>query len=592
MGFQVPITIADAIRRIRERRLLLPAIQREFVWKHTKVEWLFDSLLQEYPIGSFLFWEVDDPQSKADYRYYEFLREYRELFRTENPEFNTAGHQDFDAVLDGQQRLTGLYIGLCGTYAYYRGRVRREDTEYAIPTRRLYLNVIERAPEREEQPGSLYEFKFLTDAEYAEQKSKWFRVSRILEFSEFRQFSRMMLTEAYQANEFAMEALSQLQAVVHSRQIINYYRVEDADLEEALNVFVRVNSAEPLTLSDMLMSTAIANWKEKDARKEIPGLVQQIRDKGFFIDKDFVLKACLYLYSSDIRYRVSNFTASRVKPFEDNWEAIQTSIVAVFDLVRGFGYTDTSLTSKNTLLPIVFWVHHRGLAESITSSVALRPEREAICAWLHTMLLKGVIGAGSADTVLAAIRRAFTGEDFAAPYVRPDLQRFPVADVTHILRGQGKDPQITDEFINSLLLTQKDAKQAFTILALLAPNLDYRNRFHADHLHPAAAFGRRRLAASGVPESDWAFFGDANNWNSILNLAHLDAHENMSKQDTSLADWVTGEADRQQISQAKFCSDRLLPDPTQLAFSDFRAFTARRRELLGERLRALLQSPT
>lgn len=119
MGFQVPITITDAIRRIRERRLLLPAIQREFVWSHPKVEWLFDSLLQEYPIGSFLFWEVRDSKSKTDYKYYEFLRDYRERYRTENPEFNTAGHIDFDAVLDGQQRLTSLYIGLCGTYAYY-----------------------------------------------------------------------------------------------------------------------------------------------------------------------------------------------------------------------------------------------------------------------------------------------------------------------------------------------------------------------------------------------------------------------------------------------------------------------------------------
>ena len=80
MGFQVPITIADSIKRIRERRLLLPAIQRNFVWSHAKVEWLFDSLLQDYPIGSFLFWDVRDSQSKTDYKYYEFLREYREEY--------------------------------------------------------------------------------------------------------------------------------------------------------------------------------------------------------------------------------------------------------------------------------------------------------------------------------------------------------------------------------------------------------------------------------------------------------------------------------------------------------------------------------
>ena len=156
MGFQVPITISDAITRIRGRRLLLPAIQREFVWGHAKIEWLFNSLLQDYPIGSFLFWEVRDSNSKSEYKFYEFLSEYRERFRTENPEFNTNGHIDFDAVLDGQQRLTALYIGLCGTYAYYRGRVWWQDNEHAIPTRRLYLNVLEKAQEDDEQAGRLY----------------------------------------------------------------------------------------------------------------------------------------------------------------------------------------------------------------------------------------------------------------------------------------------------------------------------------------------------------------------------------------------------------------------------------------------------
>jgi hypothetical protein len=65
----------------------------------------------------------------------------------------------------------------------------------------------------------------------------------------------------------------------------------------------------------MLMSTAIAHWKVKDAKKEIFGLVDQVRAKGFFIDKDFILKACLYLYSGDIRYKISNFSQAQVKRF-------------------------------------------------------------------------------------------------------------------------------------------------------------------------------------------------------------------------------------------------------------------------------------
>ena len=590
MSFQAPISISDVISRIRERRLLLPAIQREFVWGPKKVEWLFDSLLQGYPIGSFLFWEVRDDASKKE-PYYEFLREVRERYRTHNPEFNTKGHIDFDAVLDGQQRLTALYMGLTGTYAYKKPRVWWEDNEYALPTRRLYLNTQEPAPEDDEEAGRIYEFKFLTDAEYSEEQLKWFRIDRILNLTEAYDLSEM-LAESYQQNKFAARALSRLHSIVHIDRVINYYSVKKADMEGALNVFVRVNSGgEPLSLSDMLMSTAIANWKIRDARKEIYGLVEQIQARGFFVDKDLILKACLYLYSSDIRYKVSNFKAASVKPFEDNWDAIQASILAVVELVRDFGYNQTSLTSKNALLPIIYWVHHKGLSKSITSQVSLRSEREIVLRWLHTVLLKGIFGS-AADTILAAIRKAFVGDDFGTLFIKPEIDHFPTDAIAIIIRAQGKDPQVTEEFIDALLSTQYDEKQAFTILALLAPNLDYRNgNFHKDHLQPSSAFKKRQLIAAGVSDGTLAFYHNPKNWNSILNLSYLDANENMSKQDTSLLDWASSEAQRQKVSMTKFCDDHLLPgDPSILEFSRFPDFIADRRKLLGQRLRELLSA--
>lgn len=46
VSFQTPITIATAIENIEANRYLLPAIQREFVWPSSKMEWLFDSLMR------------------------------------------------------------------------------------------------------------------------------------------------------------------------------------------------------------------------------------------------------------------------------------------------------------------------------------------------------------------------------------------------------------------------------------------------------------------------------------------------------------------------------------------------------------------
>jgi len=589
MSFQAPISVSDAISRIRSRRLLLPAIQREFVWTTQKVESLFDSLLQGYPIGSFLFWEVHDDEAKHQYKYYEFLTSFRERYHTHNSEFNTRGHVDFEAVLDGQQRLTALHIGLTGTYAYKKPRVWWEDNEYALPTRKLHVNVAEPAAATDNETTLKYEFKFLTQEEYDENAVKWFSVGKILELSDAYDLNQMLKTAGYQDSEFASRALSKLHSVVHTERIINYYVVKQANMEKALNVFVRVNSGgEALSLSDMLMSTAIANWTIRDAKKEIFGLVDQVQAKGFFISKDLVLKACLYLYNSDIRYKVSNFTATQVKPFEDNWDNIQESILAVFDLIKNFGYDESSLTSKNALLPVVFWVHHKGLTETIVSTLGLRDERDIIRRWLHTMLLKSVFGS-SADTILTAIRKAFVGENFGEPYVTPEIVSFPSDAIAAILRTQGKDPQVTDEFIESLLLTQYEDRQAFTILALLAPGLDYKNKFHKDHLHPASGFKSRALKAAGVADEDVEFYRDAKNWNSILNLAHLDENENKSKNNTRLSDWVKAETARQKISVEKFCSDRLLPNGfTLISFMNFRKFIAERRNILGRKLRELL----
>lgn len=136
MSFEAPITIAEAIENIEKQKYLLPSIQREFEWKHEKIEWLFDSIMRNYPISSFLFWRVEG-ETKEKFKFYRFIRNFRQRYQTHNEEVNTAGHNDFHAVLDGQQRLTSLYIGLRGSYAYRTPRLKEENSERVYPTRHL-----------------------------------------------------------------------------------------------------------------------------------------------------------------------------------------------------------------------------------------------------------------------------------------------------------------------------------------------------------------------------------------------------------------------------------------------------------------------
>ena len=73
--FQNAITVKTLVEGIENRKYFLPSIQREFVWGTNRIEKLFDSLMRDFPIGSFLFWEVP-PEKVNDFQFYEFLRDY------------------------------------------------------------------------------------------------------------------------------------------------------------------------------------------------------------------------------------------------------------------------------------------------------------------------------------------------------------------------------------------------------------------------------------------------------------------------------------------------------------------------------------
>jgi uncharacterized protein with ParB-like and HNH nuclease domain len=178
MAFQTPITVKKALDNIYRKKYLLPAIQREVVWTCDQIEKLFDSLMRDYPIGSFLFWRVDR-QNSGNYQFYEFMRDFSDWDNRHNQKANVTGQEDITGILDGQQRLTALYLGLMGSYAYKEAR-KRWDNPAAFPKRRLYLNLF--SPTKEEQSDLFYDFSFLT-AEEAKERSDgtyWFRAGDIL----------------------------------------------------------------------------------------------------------------------------------------------------------------------------------------------------------------------------------------------------------------------------------------------------------------------------------------------------------------------------------------------------------------------------
>ncbi len=100
-------TIMGLLNQISDEEIVLPAIQRDFVWTESQTETLLDSIMRGYPIGIALLWET---YNDIQYRIFErdFRRGTMHSYR-DNPE-----HRRLRIVLDGQQRLQSLYIALHG----------------------------------------------------------------------------------------------------------------------------------------------------------------------------------------------------------------------------------------------------------------------------------------------------------------------------------------------------------------------------------------------------------------------------------------------------------------------------------------------
>ena len=145
--------------------MYLPAIQRKYVWSENQITRLMDSIMLNYPIGTFLLWKVKrNIVNDKQYSMYEFIRDYHERDTYKNPAapnpFSATGKYDFIwAVLDGQQPLTSLYIALQGSMRR-KLPMKRWTNDDAFPKKELYFNL--HSEKQTEDDEVTYEFAFLT----------------------------------------------------------------------------------------------------------------------------------------------------------------------------------------------------------------------------------------------------------------------------------------------------------------------------------------------------------------------------------------------------------------------------------------------
>lgn len=581
MAYETPLTIAEVMQDISNNKYVLPSIQREYVWDTEQIETLFDSLMQDYPIGAFLFWEIEKSRL-LDYDFYEFLRNYHEKNNTHNKKVDLKGSDGVTAVLDGQQRLTSIYIGLKGSYAY-RLKYKQKKSENAYPVRYLYLNLIEDAQDE----NNKYDFRFLTDKEFGKMaEGFWYKVGDILTMTQPGETSQFVLDNIAFAGTYTKEqtmhannTLQKLYNVVHTDKTLSYYKEKAAELDKVLNIFIRVNSGGTvLTYSDLLLSIASAQWENHDAREEITEFVDDVNSigGGFRINKDFVLKTALVLTDfPNIAFKVDNFNKPNMMKIEANWENIKRAIKQSVYLVSSFGYTGETLSSNNALIPIAYYLLTIGMPDNFVESGATKENRAKIKKWLIMALLKKAFS-GQPDNVIRPIRDIIRENG---------NNEFPIAQIIDKFKGTNKSIQFAEDDIDEYLLKLKYGKsETLSTLMLLYPSLDFSNKFHEDHMYPKSKFRKSYLQKMGVQEDKLDTYIDS--VNDISNLQLLAAQLNEEKLNTDFDVWFN----KEQVTDSdkiQYRTIHYLPE-MDYTYPNFLDFLEKRKQMLRKKLIEIL----
>jgi len=566
----IPVRVSDVIRQVN-RDIYLPAIQREFVWGTDRIERLFDSIMADFPIGSFLYWKLEQ-KNKDEWPVYEFIRDF-DGESPHNAPANMAGiTKDITLVLDGQQRITSLLIGLKGSYRYFYYRWRKT---------RLYLNLLKPPTPNDDNPEELaYAFAFRESGEpWGDSPQCWYPVGRILDFEDAEDAKADMrpklagLTDDQRDN--ANKLIGRLHNRIHTTLVGNYYQEKSQDYDKVLQVFVRANSAgQPLEYSDLLLATATAKWETLDARSEIHDFTDSLNSigTGYGFGKDFVLKASLYLTENlPIQYKVKNFSRSNLRKIEGNWGNIKEALATTVRLISRFGFSTKNVVAPLGLLPIALYLLKRGNWAFDTSSKAEDAEAQiAIRKWFVFATLKNAFG-GSSDTTLARLRELLNANGSSAPFPAEGLYR-----------ALGIEPRFNDAEVDRILGYAYQGRYTNLVLSLLYPDRDWKDAiFHEDHIFPQSEFSVRGLRKRKY--SDKTIDVYMSRFNTLCNLELLTESENLSKNATPFDEWI-------KTRDEAFRKRHLIPTLPDYSFDSFEQFCQARSDLIVPVLKSLNES--
>lgn len=553
------ITIYEALEHIKNGKYVMPAFQRQYVWSMEQIEKLWDSILLDYPIATFLFWRVDDNNISRDTYFCNFLHEVTFNSRKQADSINYyLSYIDIKltdtAVLDGQQRLTSLFLSLYGR-GFIRQKYARKRSGCTVAKLLIELNKHKITIDEEEYNSKKFDIKFTE--KIGKLSPTQFEINNILEDKFIDNSTRdcaidnAIINVPEDSKEYARNIINRLYNKIFVEKLIRYTEIQDMKQDDALEMFVRFNSGgKALKKHEITMSLLGAYWPS--AKAEFGKLLNGSY-AGF--GSDFIIRSALMLYGDVVKSNINKQIAENLK---NNWQDFKKTLINLEEALKEMKVEVSRFSNSwNVLLPIIYFICY---------NKEYRNNIRDIRAYLIRAVLFTYFQSGTTSK-LQQMKSNINDNNY---------------EITIDMLEQMNDLRVTDGKIDDIINSEKGSRVAGEALYFLGVEWINRNfKYEQDHLHPYDRFDSTKPVT--VSMDDWRRW--RSNRNRLPNLHLLEGRSNGSKNAMSLVDYYN---DMNEEQKAVFCKEALIPERVSLEFENFEEFYEKRKALLSNKIRQLL----
>jgi hypothetical protein len=227
------------------------------------------------------------------------------------------------------------------------------------------------------------------------------------------------------------------------------------------------------------------------------------------------------------------------------------------------------------MIPISYYLLKRGLPHNFVQSSNYTDERKKIHKWLILSLLKRTFS-GQPDNVLRPMRQVISEHNSS----------FPLNKIIEKFKGGTKSILFNGDEIENLFYYRYGQSYTFSALALLYPSLDFRNKFHQDHIFPKSFFTKKKLTEKDITGENKAEFY-LNNFNYLANLQLLEGIPNQEKSDMDFEEWLYRTCPIDQ-ERKDYLNKHYIPD-IDLSFDNFDNFITERKKLMANKFKSIIE---